>query len=87
MIEATLSLVETASPKPPPVSRRWLFYTALRFPSSTSAPGVRALPPLKSFGRDSAHNAGNWRAMGDGCGSKGMASTAVRFAVSVWDGL
>ena len=52
VIEASFLLTERASPKPPPVSRRWSFYTALRFPSSTCAPKLRALPRLKSFGHD-----------------------------------
>jgi len=80
VIEATLSLVERASPEPPPVSGRWLFYTALLFPSSTSAHEVRVRHRLKSFGPDSVHNAGNWRATAEGCGCKGMAAIAARSA-------
>jgi hypothetical protein len=41
VIEGQLSFGETASPKPPPISGRWSFYTASRFPSSTYARGVR----------------------------------------------
>src|SRR5437773_1143418 len=63
VIEASFLLTERASPKPPPVSRRWSFYTALRFPSSTCAPEVWARHRWKSFGRDPAHNAGRWRSL------------------------
>ena len=61
-------------------SRQWSFYTASVLASSNYAPGVRARLRLKSFGRDSVHNAGNWPAMADGCGYKGMAATAARCA-------
>ena len=80
VIEATLSLVETAGPKPPPVSRRWSFYTALLFPSSTCAREVQVRHRLKSFDREAVHNAGNRRAMADACACKGMVATAVRSA-------
>ncbi|PYU97309.1 MAG: hypothetical protein DMG10_31080 [Acidobacteria bacterium] len=80
VIEASFLLTERASPKPPPVSRRWSFYTALRFPSSTCAPEVWARHRWKSFGRDPAHNAGSWRAMADAFACKGMVVTADRSA-------
>ena len=80
MIEATLSLTRQASLRPPPVSGRWSFYTALLFPSSTCAREVRVRHRLKSFDREAVHNAGNWRAMADACASKGMVATAVRSA-------
>jgi len=53
-----LSFGETASPKPPPISGRWSFYTASLFPSSTCAREVWARHQLKSFGRDPVRNAG-----------------------------
>ena len=42
---------------------------------------------MKSFDRDSVRHAGDWPAMADGYGCKGMAATAVRFVVCAWDGL
>ena len=75
-----LSFGETASPKPPPISGRWSFYTASLFPSSTCAREVRERHRLKSFGRDAVHNAGNWHVTVDACGCKGMVATAVKSA-------
>ena len=81
MIEAKLSLVERASPKPPPVSRRWSFYTASVLASSNYAREVRVRLRLKSFGPDGVHNAGDWVETADACVSKDMAATADRSVV------
>jgi hypothetical protein len=55
--------------------------------SSNYAPEVRVRLRLKSFDRDSVHDAGSWPAMADGCGCRGMAAIADRSAGSVRDGL
>ena len=80
-MKGQLSFGETASPKPPPISGRWSFYTAWLFPSSTCAREVRARHRLKSFGREPVRNAGKWRGMADGYACKGTVSTGARSAV------
>ena len=60
--------------------RRWSFYTAWPLLSNNSVRTALALPRLKNFGHNFVRNAGNWPAMGDGCGCKGMASTTVKSA-------
>jgi hypothetical protein len=80
VIRASFLFGETASPKPPPISGRWSFYTASLFPSSTCVREVRARRRLKNFGRDSVHNAGNWRGKADACAWKGTVATADRSA-------
>ena len=86
MIEAHAFFGRDGKPETTANYRRWLFYTALRFPSSTCAPDLWALPRLKSFGHGSVRNVGNWRAMVHGCEFKGMAVTAVRCAGCGWGG-
>ena len=72
---------EIGKPETTADCRRWSFYTASVLASSNYAPEVRARHRLKSFGRDSVHNAGNWRAMDNACACKVTVSTAVRSAV------
>jgi hypothetical protein len=62
-------------------SSEWSFYTASVLASSNSALEVRAHLRWKSFGRDSARSAGNWRAMVEECAYRVMAVTAVRSVV------
>ena len=80
MIEAHAFFGRDGKPQPPPVSRRWSFYTALLFPSSNYAPEVQVRHRLKSYVRDAVHNVGKWRAMADACVWKGTVVTAVRSA-------
>jgi len=80
VIRASFLFGETASPKPPPISGRWSFYTASLFPSSVYVPEARARHRLKICDRDAVHSAANWRAMADACGSKGTVATADRSA-------
>ena len=87
MVEAPALFGQSVKPETTADCRRWSFYTALPFPSSTCAPDLLALPRLKSFGHDSVRNAGNWRLMAAVCESKDMAVIAVRFVACAWDGL
>ena len=78
---------EIGKPKTTADCRRWSFYTALLFPSSSCAREVRARHRLKSFGREPVRNAGKWRGMADGYACKGTVFTGARSAVGVRDGL
>jgi hypothetical protein len=49
--------------------------------SSSYAREMQARHRLKSFGRASVCNAGNWRAIADAYGCKGTVFTGGRFAV------
>jgi hypothetical protein len=86
VIEAHAFFGQIVKPETTADSRRWSFYTALRFPSSTCAPERRARLRLRSFGRESVRNVGNWHAMAAVCESKGMAVIADRFVACAWDG-
>ena len=72
---------EIGKPETTADSRRWSFYTASVLASSNSAREAQARHPLKSFGRGSVRNAGNWLAMANACAYKGTDSTGDRCAV------
>ncbi len=78
MVEAQLSLARLGKPETTADGRRWSLYTASVWASSSYAREVRARHRLKSFGRGSVRNAGNWRAMADAYACTGTVSTAVR---------
>ena len=86
MIEAHAFFGRDGKPATTADVGRWSFYTASVLASSNCVREVRARLRLKNFDRDSVLSAGNRRAMADGCGSKGMAVTAVRSGVSAKDG-
>lgn len=72
---------EIGKPETTAISRRWSFYTASVLASSSYAREAQGRHRLKSFGRGSVRNAGNWLAMANACACKGTDCTGGRCAV------